>query len=411
MPRTPRTPTYRLHRPSAQAIVTLSGKDIYLGRYGSEASRALYDRLVAEWLQNGRRLPDAASSSDGLVVVELVDAYLAHVQAYYVKGGSPTSEQASIKCALRPLLRFYGETPVAEFGPLKLKSVRQAMIEANWSRGYVNQQVDRIRRMFKWGVENELVEPGVYEGLRAVRGLVRGRSPARETEPVRPVPIAHVIAVEPFVSREIWAMIQIQLLTGCRPGEVVSMRGCDLDVSRSVWSYTPATHKTEHHGKPRTVFLGPKAQAVIRRFLTSTSQAFLFAPTSAEHERNAARRLGRKTPMTPSHRKRHAVSLRRTRSRPPRCRYDVASYRRAIARACDRADAQERASRKLPIDAERIVPRWHPHQLRHNCATALRKELGIEAARVILGHQRLDVTEVYAERDEAFASRVALRHG
>jgi hypothetical protein len=44
-----RTPSYRLHKPSGQAVVTLSGR-VYLGRFGSTASRAEYDRRVAEWL-------------------------------------------------------------------------------------------------------------------------------------------------------------------------------------------------------------------------------------------------------------------------------------------------------------------------------------------------------------------------
>jgi hypothetical protein len=29
-----RTPSYRHHKPSGQAVVTLEGRDIYLGRYG-----------------------------------------------------------------------------------------------------------------------------------------------------------------------------------------------------------------------------------------------------------------------------------------------------------------------------------------------------------------------------------------
>jgi hypothetical protein len=55
MPGKPRNPSYRLHKASGQVIVTLGGRDIYLGPYGSRASRDSYDRLLAEWLQNGRR--------------------------------------------------------------------------------------------------------------------------------------------------------------------------------------------------------------------------------------------------------------------------------------------------------------------------------------------------------------------
>ena len=43
-----RTPSYRYHKPSGQAVVTLNGRDIYLGRYGSPETRAEFDRLLAE---------------------------------------------------------------------------------------------------------------------------------------------------------------------------------------------------------------------------------------------------------------------------------------------------------------------------------------------------------------------------
>ena len=49
-------PTYRKHKSTGQAVVTLGGKDHYLGRYGTKDSKAEYDRLIAEWLAGGRRL-------------------------------------------------------------------------------------------------------------------------------------------------------------------------------------------------------------------------------------------------------------------------------------------------------------------------------------------------------------------
>lgn len=49
---------------------------------------------------------------------------------------------------------------------------------------------------------------------------------------------------------------------------------------------------------------------------------------------------------------------------------------------------------------------WHPRQLRHNAATRLRKEFGIEAARLILGHASMDATAIYAERDHERARKL-----
>ena len=73
--RQPRTPSYRLHKPTGQAVVTLSGRDFYLGKFGSSESRGEYDRLVTEWLTNGRTLPRPASPiGSDLTVNELLDA-------------------------------------------------------------------------------------------------------------------------------------------------------------------------------------------------------------------------------------------------------------------------------------------------------------------------------------------------
>jgi integrase len=76
-------------------------------------------------------------------------------------------------------------------------------------------------------------------------------------------------------------------------------------------------------------------------------------------------------------------------------RYTVASYRHAIQVACDKAG----------------VPRWHPHQLRHNAATWLRREFGLEIARVVLGHSSPVVTEMDAEMDRQKAIAVIERVG
>jgi hypothetical protein len=98
-----------------QAVVTLNGRDIYLDRYGSRKSRAEFDRLLAEWLSNGRRLPPPAAGSD-IRVNELADACLAHADAYYVKNGKPTVELGNIRLAIRPLRQLYGHTLAREFG-------------------------------------------------------------------------------------------------------------------------------------------------------------------------------------------------------------------------------------------------------------------------------------------------------
>jgi len=178
----------------------------------------------------------------------------------------------------------------------------------------------------------------------------------------------------------------------------------------------PESHKTEHHGKKRIIYLGPKAQELVQPWLKNNLTAYLFSPIEAEQERQAKRRANRKSPMTPSQTKR---KLKHNRTHSPRDHYDKGSYRQAIHRACDKA-----LSPPEDILAEQLNPeqrqelkkwqkdhRWSPNQLRHSAATFLRKEFGIEAARMILGHSSSAVTEVYAEQDDTKAIEIMTQVG
>jgi integrase len=373
----------------------LNGRDVYLGRHGSPESKSKYRSLLAEWEQQGRQ--HGFANHKGPAIDELILAYLEHAAGYYVKDGRPTSEQITLKAALRPLHDLYGRMPSAEFSPTKLMAVRHAMVtDLGWCRTHTNKQVSRIKSMFRWAVEHELIDASVHHALLAVRGLRKGRSEAREPDPITPVAEPHVEEILPHVSRQVAAMVRLQLLTGMRPGEVVIMRGCDLDTSEKVWTYTPESHKTEHHGKTRVIYLGPQAQAIVKPFLQKELSAYLFNPADAEAERNRERRANRKTPMTPSHRRRKP---RYKPLRSPQQRYTRDSYRRAIARGCDKAFPAPKKLTTEQAKTWRKEHRWHPNQLRHTAATKLRKEFGIEAARVVLGHSSAAVTEVYAELD------------
>ena len=111
---------------------------------------------------------------------------------------------------------------------------------------------------------------------------------ARETEPVRPVPLAQVEAVLPFLSRQVKAMVRLQLVTGARGGELCSIRTCDLDTTGEVWTYKPAKHKTSHRDIERVIRFGPKGKEILAPMLKTDVQAFIFSPADAEAERRAA---------------------------------------------------------------------------------------------------------------------------
>jgi len=414
-------PSYRLHKQSGNAIVTLNGKDIILGPHGTSASKAEYRRRIAEWMAAGRQI---VASDPSMTVTELVDQYRQHCDAYYRKpDGTPTGEAENIRYATRILRKLYGTTPAAEFGPLKLKAVREAMIDPaaaglpamarGWCRNVINKNIGRIKTMFKWGVENEKLPASIHHALSAVSGLKIGRTDARETDPVKPVPDFGIDAVLDHVSPTIATMIQLQLLTGMRPGELVAMRTGDIDTNGKIWVYRPVRHKTEHHGHAHDIRIGPKAQDMLRPMLKPDLQAFIFSPKDAEAQRREIRHQQRQTPLTYGNRP--GSNVKRNPRRQPGDRYTVASYRRAIERGCDAAfpppDNLLLAGKETELAAWQRQHRWHPHQLRHNAATRLRREHGIDMARIILGHRHLRVTEVYAEADGVKADMVMQQMG
>ena len=209
-----------------------------------------------------------------------------------------------------------------------------------------------------------------------------------EGKKVKPVPISYIEAIQPYVSSQVWAMIQLQLLTGARPGEIVLIKIEDIDRSDEVWIFRPEKHKKDYLDIERDIYMGEKAQAIAARFMFGREpDEYLFSPREANQEaKSRDAQSSRRNDQKPNPKKTTRVTGNK---------YTVDSYRRAINRACEKAG----------------VKQWSPNQLRHNAATSIRKEYGIEAAQVILGHATADITQVYAERDKEKAITIAKKLG
>ncbi len=438
-----RQPSYRLHKPTGMAVVTLDGRDFYLGRHGTPESRSLYNRKLAEWNANGCTITPPKRA--GLSVAELIAAHWRHAERYYRKAdGSPAEHLHAIRSAMRPLASLYADSPADDFGPLALQAVRRTWVAGGLSRKTCNRYAGLIVKCFRWGVAQELVEADTLRKLEAVGGLRRGKTDAAEPEAVRPVPLGSVNAVRPFVSRQVWALIQLQLFTGARSGELVKLRPVDIDTADpACWFVRPAHHKTAHHGKTRAIPIGPQGQAVIRPFLPGRAvDAYLFSPIEAEAERREACHAARQTPMNQGNRPDYSGRTRDggERRNAPKEHYTTNSYCHAIQRACERAfpspagdeleaiaerhraegmkaeKARKRAATDRPdlvreAEAWRKAHNWHPHQLRHNRATEVRAAFGIDLAKASLGHSTVSATAIYAEADEAKAREVAVKMG
>lgn len=208
---------------------------------------------------------------------------------------------------------------------------------------------------------------------------------------VKPVTQEHIHAVLPHLLPEVAAMVQLQLVCPLRPDEITIMRPMDIDTSQVVWKYTIGSryygglgHKTDWiDGEDKVIYLGPNAQAILTPLLAAcpAKDAFLFSPkraVMAQHDRR---------------RKRPAKQVEW--ERVLNDRYNDASYRKAVTRACKVVG----------------IPQWTPNRLRHTGATLIRQELGVQAAQVALGHKNLSTTQIYAEQSERLQREVASKMG
>lgn len=155
---------------------------------------------------------------------------------------------------------------------------QHAMIAEGWARKTINKQIGRVVRMFSWAESKEMVPRGHTAALREVPGLAAGRTVARESAPVLPVADEVVQQTLPHLPDAVPDMVRLQRMTGARPEEICIVRPCDIDTSGDVWSYVTESHKTQHHGKRRVIFIGPRAQAVLRPYLLRSCESYCFSP-------------------------------------------------------------------------------------------------------------------------------------
>ncbi len=79
-----RPPSYRLHKASGQAVVTIDRKDGYLGVHGTPESRLRYERLISAWMQ-GEPVPAREPElSNDITIAEVCIQYLRWAEGYYV---------------------------------------------------------------------------------------------------------------------------------------------------------------------------------------------------------------------------------------------------------------------------------------------------------------------------------------
>lgn len=407
-----RIPEMKSHRASGQAYVRLDGKYHYLGKFGSPESRVRYERTIAEWLGRGRR-PVVAKDASGPSVSDVLAAFMTHAIDYYQSAsGRPTGEADNFKEAAKPLFALYRDLPASDLSTDELKAVRMRMIESGIARSTINTRINRIRRIWKWAAKEKMVPVEIHAALMTFEPLLKNRKyngrVVRESPDVEPVEPDRIKAILSRVPEQVAAMIELQSLTGCRVGEVISIRVGDVDRSCDPWEYRPGSHKNDWRegGQAKVIPLGPKAQAIVSKYLgrRSNPKDHLFNPRDSIAEAVEGRKV-----------------FHRIKAKPY---YDRRAYTQAIYRGCDRAFPHPTISlitrsrtRKL-TDAEREElkawrkkNRWSPLQIRHATATLIRGRYGLEAAQAVLGHAKMNTTEIYAKKQAALARKIAKATG
>jgi integrase len=405
-----RVPKYRPRKDRDSAYVEMDGRRLGLpGRFNSPESKEAYRRLLNEYLRTHatKAKTKPIRPTWEITVAELVAAWLDHCKTYYACANTRSNEYSNCRYAARPLVALRGDTAVVDFGAADLKAVRDAMITGSWTsdkakrpikpwpRRHANAQVNRIKRMFRWGLEEGMVPPEVSAIAGAVAPLAKGRTIAAETDDVPPVEDRIVDATLPHLPAVVRAMVEIQRATGMRSDNLCALRPCDVDRTGPIWLYIPPAHKGTTREKLLVVPLGPRCQAALRPYLHRQAEAFCFSPREV-----VGRAVGRRAPGT---------------------RYTTGSYRRAVERACELAfgmPAELRlVPRKLPPEERRRLLDlaaqwrqkycWNPHQLRHSAVQRAKQARGLDGARAYVGHSAVKTTQIYEQRDLDLACEIA----
>ena len=347
-------PKYCCHKPSGQAFVRIGGKMYYLGKHGSAASRHEYDRLIAEFVANGRQI---FRNNDEILIENLIVRFLDHVENE--RNYSKTA-LSGVKRVLRLLNDLYGKQSVSLFGTAALKSIRRQFLDSGLARNTINSYVGVIKQMFYWGCDEEIIPAEIGGALRMARDLQRGKTSAVDYDDIQPVEDAIVEKTLPYLSQQFQDMVRVQRRISGRPQDIFNMRLCDIDMTGDVWKYTPFTHKTKSRGKTRELPIGPKAQQILKPYIERCKEE----PTQFVFPRHNVKRY-------------------------------LNQYGNAIESACKKAG----------------VPKWTPNQLRHAGGAEVRDKFGLDYCQAVLGHASAKTTEIYAKVSYEKAAEVAREIG
>ena len=404
-------------RGKAYAYSLFDGVRHSYGAFDEEARR-LFAEDLETWKTNGCRWPnepeqatETAETDEEPAPVTVADLAARHKAAAKAEHDPAwfKRNEPRIRYACDVLVELHGDELATNYGPRKLKALQAHLCALKRADERtprltvktVNERVRTIVAVFKWAVSDELIPPAVLQGLRAVPSVRTGKPGTRSSRKVAPVAKEHYEAVLPYLNNPVRALIKLLWLTGARPGELFGLRPHDINRGDTPWVARLNEHKTAWKAKGRVLHFGAEARGVLEPFLLRPASRPLFSPSEGMSDSNRQRRVSRQRKLYDGDVERYEREKAGRDRQEFTATYDAKSLRKAVLRAV------ERCNRERAKNDEQSIPAWFPYQLRHAAATRIRKEHGIEASRVLLGHTSAGMTEVYAEADQQRAASIA----
>lgn len=379
-------------------MVRIAGVDYYCGKHGDPKTEAKYKLLISEWLANQQTFE--AKRQHKKSIEDISVCYLEYAKSYY-----DSRDYGCLKLIVQTTLGLYRERDADSFSSTEFKTVREQFAKEKFrkvrSRQYVNKCMAWLIRMFAWCTGEGLVRPEVVAMLREIPALRKGKTTIPESAKSRMrsklVMQSIVEATLPRLPKVVADMVRLQQLLGCRPGELCTIKPSMIVSTTEVWTIGLEEHKTEHHDHERTIYVGPKAQAILKKYLDRPGDSYCFSPREAVEQHRAAKTASRKTPPNQGNHSGYSASTRAgaTKAKYNKC-YNTASYGHSIARACKLTWPAPEG-----LDAEQVKQwdaqhRWTPHQLRHSAGQEIRIQFGLEHVAAVLGHADIETSKIYS---------------
>lgn len=431
--------TYRHHSKTDKGYIQyprqIDGRrpqETFPGKHGSPESRAAYEKSLAHFLAFGTLPPWIKQSTPppeefkpqrgGMVTVaQLCQEFLTAQGPGYC-----ASERAAYRVVIDRLCSLHAATPVEGFRRPMLRHVRQQMVALGNSRRYIDSQVTRIRGMFDWGVDEDLVPPKIAAALKSLRRLKPMEAPSYP--PIEPVADAVVAQTLPNLPKEAADLVRLLRLSAARPSELMGLKACDIIQTRpDLWEYHPGEHKMAHKGHERCIYFGPQAIEILQRLIGERGQRALllvqpdWEALKAQHSWDAGEKLLRlyQEDAWKAHRtwteylkenSRQLVGLAPSRAQ-------------AVFRRAKQGAKRPRSKAGKPWNRHRFaqliqrtcqkhgIEHWTPYQLRHAAACQAVQHGSLAAAQHMLGHKLATTTNHYVKGDHNGAARLVAQLG